>query len=102
MNDEQRRRAGAFIVHRSSFIVLVLVLLCAVGRVAALEVPPPPTQWFTDRAGLISASDAEALNAKLSAFEQSSGAQFIIYVFPSLEGESMEDFTIRAVERWKV
>jgi uncharacterized protein len=68
----------------------------------ALEVPPPPTQWITDRAGILSGSAAAALNEKLRAFEQRSGAQFIIYIFPSLEGDSLEDFTIRAAERWKV
>ncbi|HYC61663.1 MAG TPA: TPM domain-containing protein [Thermoanaerobaculia bacterium] len=68
----------------------------------ALEVPPPPTQWFTDKAGIVPPTEGDLLNRKLEQFEQSSGAQFIIYIFPSLENESMEDFTIRAVERWKV
>ena len=68
----------------------------------ALDVPPAPTQWFTDRASLLDASQADALNQKLAAFEQRSGAQFLIYVFPSLEGEALEDFTIRCAERWKV
>ncbi|HXG58251.1 MAG TPA: TPM domain-containing protein, partial [Thermoanaerobaculia bacterium] len=70
--------------------------------IGALEVPPPPTQWYTDQAGLLRAPEAAALNEKLRAFEQQSGAQFIIYVFRSLEGESVEDFTIRCAERWKV
>lgn len=69
---------------------------------AALEVPPPPDRWFTDRAGLVSPTQGDLLNRKLQEFEQSTGAQFIIYVLPSLEGEALEDFTIRAVERWKV
>lgn len=99
MKDESRR---TFLRPRSLILlVAVAVWLTATGA-AALEVPPPPTQWFTDRAGLVSAADAAALNQKLQAFEQETGAQFIIYVFPSLEGESVEDFTIRAVERWKV
>ncbi|HEY0370537.1 MAG TPA: TPM domain-containing protein, partial [Thermoanaerobaculia bacterium] len=78
------------------------LLLVAATQVAALEVPPPPTQWVTDRANLLGGTEADLLNAKLRDFEQSSGAQFIIYTFPSLEGESVEDFTIRCVERWKV
>lgn len=81
---------------------LLAFLLVAATAVAALEVPPPPTQWVTDRAGILGATDADLLNRKLADFEQSSGAQFIVYTFPSLEGESVEDFTIRAVERWKV
>jgi hypothetical protein len=68
----------------------------------ALEVPPPPTQWATDRAGLLSPTELDLLNAKLRDFEQASGAQFFIYVFPSLEGEPVEDFTIRCAEAWKV
>lgn len=83
--------------------VFVLALLFAAALPAlALEVPPPPTQWFTDKAGIVPPTEADLLNAKLRQFEQDSGAQFIIYVFPSLENEALEDFTIRAVERWKV
>jgi uncharacterized protein len=85
---------------RSSALAAVFLLLSAAAF--ALEVPPPPAQWFTDTAGLVSAADAETLNRKLAAFEQESGAQFIIYTFPSIENESIEDFTIRCVERWKV
>jgi uncharacterized protein len=82
-------------------LVLALFLAAAIP-VAALEVPPPPTQWVTDRAGLLGGTEADLLNRKLSDFEQASGAQFIIYTFPSLEGEAVEDFTIRCAERWKV
>jgi len=83
--------------------VFLLALLFAVALPAlALDIPPPPTQWLTDKAGVVPSTEADLLNAKLRQFEQDSGAQFIIYVLPALEGESLEDFTIRAVERWKV
>ena len=81
---------------------LLALLLSAATSVAALEVPPPPTQWVTDGAGILGGTETDLLNTKLRAFEQSSGAQFIIYTLPSLEGESVEDFTLRCVERWKV
>ena len=82
--------------------VLILALLFATATLFALDVPPAPKQWFNDKAGLVPPTDGDLLNRKLEQFEQSSGAQFIIYILPSLENESMEDFTIRAVERWKV
>lgn len=85
-----------------SRIAACLALLAFAAVSAALDIPPAPTQWFTDRAGVVGTAEAEALNQKLAQFEQTSGAQFIIYVFPGLEGESIEDFTIRAVEKWKV
>ncbi len=34
--------------------------------------------------------------------EQATGAQVVVAVFPSLEGESLEDFSIRLAERWRI
>jgi uncharacterized protein len=84
-------------MRRALFLCALLFSFSA----GALEIPPPPTQWVTDRAGILGGTEADLLNKKLQDFEQETGAQFIIYTFPSLENESMEDFTIRAVERWK-
>ena len=83
-------------------VSLFAAALLSALQAFALEIPPAPTQWVTDTAGLLNSADLQALNEKLRAFEQRSGAQFIIYIFRSLEGESLEDFTIRAAERWKV
>jgi uncharacterized protein len=83
-------------------VFLAALLFGATLHALALDVPPPPTRWFTDSANLVSPTEEDLLNRKLQEFEQSSGAQFIIYTFPSLDGEAMEDFTIRAVQRWKV
>lgn len=80
----------------------VLALLLLPVQAHALEIPPAPSQWVTDRAGVLGGTEADLLNTKLRTFEERSGAQFIIYIFRSLEGEAVEDFTIRAVERWKV
>jgi len=86
---------------RTRVLVLALLLVAALPAFA-LEVPPPPTQWFTDKAGVVPPTEGDLLNRKLEQFEQSSGAQFIIYIFPSLENEALEDFTIRCVQSWKV
>lgn len=87
-----------FILHLSSFILVTFLAVAAV----ALDIPPTPNRWFTDRAGIVSATEADLLNRKLEQFEQSSGAQFIVYIFPALEDEALEDFTHRVVEQWKV
>jgi uncharacterized protein len=81
--------------------LLVALLIAAALPLAALDVPPPPTQWVTDTAHLLGGTEADLLNRKLETFERETGAQFIVYTFPSIEGESVEDFTIRCVERWK-
>ncbi|HEY2323521.1 MAG TPA: TPM domain-containing protein [Thermoanaerobaculia bacterium] len=84
------------------FAAALLLLATLAAPALAKEPPPAPTQWFTDEASLVPASDAAALNEKLRAFEQSSGAQVIVYVFKSLDGDPLEDFTIRCAEKWKV
>ena len=104
MKDERGTTAhpprSSFILHRFAFLLVLFVLIAA--RSFALDVPPPPTQWFTDQARIVDAAQASALNQKLAQFEQQSGAQFIIYVFPTLDSEALEDFTIRCAEKWKV
>ena len=64
--------------------------------------PPPPTARVNDYAGVLSAADRTRLEDKLAAAERTSGAQMVIAIFPSLEGESLEDVSIRLAERWKV
>jgi uncharacterized protein len=95
------RRIFSSLIPLPSSLALAALLLCATNTFA-LEVPPPPTAFVTDKAGVINDSDARALNEKLAAFEQRTGAQFIIYVFPTLDNEVLEDFTIKCAERWKV
>jgi uncharacterized protein len=85
---------------RALFAVFLITTLAS--NLWALDVPPPPAQWYNDPAGLLDSSQAAALNTKLRDFEQKSGAQMIFYVFPSLEQESLEDFTIHCAEKWKV
>ncbi|MEO8036137.1 MAG: TPM domain-containing protein, partial [Acidobacteriota bacterium] len=92
-------------VLRPAAMRVLLSLLLFVGltpRASALDIPPAPAQWYNDPASLLDPSQADALNAKLRDFEQKSGAQVLFYVFPSLEGEALEDFTIRCAEKWKV
>lgn len=95
----------SMIVSNSMKLALRTLLACCVAFLAlsveALEVPPSPTQWVTDAAGVLQPQELQALNSKLREFETRSGAQFIVYIFPSLEDESLEDFSIRAAEAWK-
>jgi uncharacterized protein len=82
-------------------VVAALATLAAV-RVPALEVPPTPRDYLTDYAGVISRQQGAAIDDRLAHLERSSGHQVIAVFFPSLEGEPLEDFTIRCAERWKV
>jgi len=55
-----------------------------------------------DYARLLPPDARQRLETRLAEREQASGAQMVIAIFPSLEGESLEDFGIRLAERWRV
>ena len=83
--------------------VAAAVFLFAIASGAhALDVPPQPTNWFTDAAGVVNGSDVAALNAKLESFEKQSGVRLMVYVFPTLGDEEASAYTIRCAEQWKI
>jgi len=88
-------------VRRSAIAFFAIALLAS--AVLALDVPPKPTQWVNDyNANLLSASQIQQLNEKLEAFYKQSGVQFLILIFPSLEGEDDLGYTNKVANIWKV
>ena len=62
-----------------------------------------PDRYLTDLAGVVPESAGGWPSRPRSQRSSSdTGHQVIAVLFPSLEGESLEDFTIRCAERWKV
>jgi len=67
----------------------------------ALDVPPLRGR-INDYAGLIPAERARALEERLARFEADTGHQIAVLTIPSLKGDSLEDFSIRVAESWKI
>ncbi len=78
-----------------------LALLAIAAAVAALEVPYLAGR-VNDVAGLLSPQAAQQLESRLEQLEQATGAQVAVLTLPSLEDDSLEDFSIRVVETWKL
>jgi uncharacterized protein len=76
-------------------------LLLAPALSNALDVPPLRGR-VNDYAKLLSQERARALEAQLEKFEQETGHQIAVLTIPSLEGDSLEDFSIRVAESWKI
>lgn len=57
---------------------------------------------MNDYAGVLGADGRRQLESRLAAGEGSTGVQMVVALFPSLEGESLEDFSVRLAERWRV
>ena len=73
---------------RGRFCLLTLLALVFLPIASALAVTPqellahPPTRYFNDYAGVVSASDASALNTALENFEKQTSNQFLVVIFP--------------------
>jgi len=65
-------------------------------------VPPAPTGRVSDYAGLLAPADRARLETRLAERERATGVQMVVAVFRSLEGESLDDFSIRLAERWRI
>jgi uncharacterized protein len=78
------------------------VLAAAVLLFAALVVPPAPTAHVNDYAHVLSSAESQAIERTLTEREAATGAQMVVAIFPSLEGESLEDFSIRLAQQWRI
>jgi uncharacterized protein len=80
-----------------------LSLLFALALPAAEVLPPKPTQYFNDYAGVVPADTANELNRKLEDFERASSSQVVVAVFSRMQSaSSIEDYTWRVAQSWKV
>ncbi|MCX7626907.1 MAG: YgcG family protein [Methylophilaceae bacterium] len=80
--------------------ILGLCLLPVLGR-AEVEVPPLAAR-VTDLTGTLTAAQQAALEAKLAAFERHKGSQIAVLVVPTTQPETIEQYSIRVVEQWKL
>ena len=63
---------------------------------------PPLTGRVVDRARILPNSTVESLTAQLSAHEAQSSNQVVVLIIPSLEDESIEEFSHRVATTWKL
>jgi len=85
------------------FLLLAALFVALLHSTLAnsLEVPRLRGR-VNDYAGLIPADRAQALESRLATFEQETGHQIAVLTIPSLDGDPLEDFSIRVAESWKI
>ena len=81
--------------------LLCVLALWAPATALARDVPPL-TAHVNDTADMLSPAAEQALEQKLSGYEQKSQHQFALLTIDSLDGDALEDFSIRVVEAWKL
>jgi uncharacterized protein len=79
-----------------------MALLALAARASALEIPPHPDGPINDYAHVLGADAVARLTEQLRSYEQGTTRQIAVAIFPSLDGEAPEDFSIRLAEQWKI
>src|SRR5687768_14589121 len=92
-------------IHRSRgpAVALALIFFLLPWTLGGQEVPIPdsPTRWVTDTAGFMPPAAATDLDRRLEAYEQQTGHQLLVYIGMTTGGVPIEDWAVRAFERWQ-
>ena len=62
----------------------------------------PPIARVVDQTGTLSGSDIASLEQKLKDFEERKGSQVAVLIVPTTSPESIEQYSLRVVESWKL
>lgn len=87
---------------KGRYLLAGLIFVLTSSFSFALEVPSRPEGRVTDQTRTLSPSEIGALDRKLANFEGETTNQIAVLLIPSLEGDSLEDYSIRLAEKWKI
>lgn len=103
--DHHGPESGQFLKWRGAaacvlaFIVLTLVMGASLAR--ALDVPEFHG-YVNDYAHMISKPMQEKLERALQSFDLTDSTQVAVLTIPTLDGDSLEDFSIRTASKWQI
>ncbi|MBN1447493.1 MAG: TPM domain-containing protein [Bacteroidetes bacterium] len=90
-------------MYPARFRSLSLLILFLVWTLPAVALEPPELRrYVTDLAGVLSSGDADQIERMLEQYDRSSSSQFLVLIIPTLEGESLEDYSLRVVEKNRI
>jgi uncharacterized protein len=81
--------------------ILALVMCWAVAAAADVAVPPLSGR-VVDQTGTLSSGDIAALTQTLRSLEARKGSQVAVLIVPTTEPETIEQYSIRVAEAWKI
>jgi len=94
-------QAHLFMIQAGRKILALIVLLFSVSLMADVAIPPLVAR-VTDLTGTLSANEAAQLEHKLREFETRKGSQIAVLIVPTTHPETIEQYSIRVVEAWKL
>jgi uncharacterized protein len=83
------------------YLILIITLLLVPAQLMALEVPQL-TGRVNDLAKVLSPEMLQSLEMRLTAFERETSNQVVVLAVPSLQGDDIDQFSIRVADSWKI
>ncbi|MBR0905635.1 YgcG family protein [Bradyrhizobium liaoningense] len=83
-------------------LVAVALLFAFALPVSADVAVPQLTGRVVDQTGTLSSAEVAALSQKLRDFENRKGSQIAVLIVPTTQPETIEQFSIRVAEAWKI
>ncbi len=80
-------------------IIIFLIFLIALGLFAKI---PPLRQRVNDYANVLTTEQKLDLETYLFKIEQRTSAQIALLIIPSLEGQDIESYSMKVVQKWKL
>ncbi len=87
---------------RAATAALLAVMLCWAWTATAEVAVPALTGRVVDRTATLTPGQISSLEQTLKAFEQRKGAQIAVLIVPTTEPETIEQFSLRVAEAWKI
>jgi uncharacterized protein len=81
---------------------LIALFVCWAFVAAADVAVPQLSGRVVDQTGTLSAGDADALTQKLKDLQTRKGSQVAVLIVPTTQPETIEQFSIRVAEAWKI
>jgi uncharacterized protein len=81
---------------------LLALLVCWAFAALADVAVPPLSGRVVDQTGTLSAGDISSLTQALKDFETRKGSQVVVLIVPTTAPETIEQYSIRVAEAWKV
>jgi uncharacterized protein len=82
-------------------IVIFTVFLLSFSLAYSLAVPKL-TGRVVDTAGILTTNQQQIIERELALCEEKSSSQIAVLIISSLQGESLEDYSMKVVEKWKL
>jgi uncharacterized protein len=92
------RRGRLTIALASTAVALLLAPASATADTAV----PPLTGHVVDSAGMLQAGQRSELDQRLWEFEKAHGSQIVVLIVPTTQPESIEEYSIRVFDAWKL